>query len=209
MPVLTRRQREMLRLLAEGFDNRKIAREMNLSIKTVENHLTGLYRAIGVVSRLEAHHYVVHHPEVLATAGQPLPTVKHDTRQSSYLTVLLVDDNARYRIQLGKMISKTCPASSFYHAEDGAEAMRLAGQVHPQLAFIDVVLPEEDGIQCARRVRAVSPSTRLIMISAYPDREFRRLGLSAGAVAFLDKKDIDVATVRQVVEDALGYSISG
>ena len=82
--------------------------------------------------------------------------------------------------------------------------MRLAGQVRPHLAVVDVVLPEEDGIQCARRIKTISPATRLILISAYPDREFRRLGLSAGAVAFLDKKDIDGATVRQVIEDALG-----
>ena len=43
----------------------------------------------------------------------------------------------------------------------------------------------------------------MVLISAYPDREFRRLGLAAGAVAFLDKKDLDAAAVRQVVEDAL------
>jgi CheY-like chemotaxis protein len=48
-----------------------------------------------------------------------------------------------------------------------------------------------------------SPLTRMILISAYPDREFRRQALSAGAIAFLDKKDLDTASVRQVVEDAL------
>jgi hypothetical protein len=48
-----------------------------------------------------------------------------------------------------------------------------------------------------------------VLISAYPDREFRRLGMGVGAVAFLDKKDIDVAVVRQVVEDALGQRSSG
>jgi DNA-binding NarL/FixJ family response regulator len=72
------------------------------------------------------------------------------------------------------------------------------------LALVDVVLRDEDGIQCARRIRAASPSTRLVLISAYPDREFRRLGLSAGAVALLDKKDLDAATVRQLVDDARG-----
>ena len=120
------------------------------------------------------------------------------------LAVLLVDDNPRYRAQLGKQLTKTWPNSSLYEAEDGSDAIRLAGLVRPRLAFIDVVLREEDGIQCARRIKAVSPQTRLILISAYPDREFRRLALSAGAVAFLDKKDLDAATVRQVVADALG-----
>lgn len=44
-------------------------------------------------------------------------------------------------------------------------------------------------------------STPVIMISAYPDREFHRLSIEAGAVAFLDKKDLDARTLRQVVED--------
>jgi hypothetical protein len=43
-----------------------------------------------------------------------------------------------------------------------------------------------------------------VLISAYPDREFHRLGLEAGAIAFLDKKDLDVAAVQQIIEDVLG-----
>jgi len=109
----------------------------------------------------------------------------------------------RYRQQLSRLIGRTYPATLLYEAEDIAEAVRLTEQVRPQLALIDVVLTEEDGIQCARRLKAISPTTRVVLISAYPDREFRRLGLAAGAVAFLDKKDLDAAAVRQVVEDAL------
>jgi len=47
------------------------------------------------------------------------------------------------------------------------------------------------------------PATRMVVISAYPDREFRRQALSTGAIAFLDKRDIDVSSMRQVIEDAL------
>jgi DNA-binding NarL/FixJ family response regulator len=202
VPALTRRQREMLRLLTQGFDNRRIALAMDLSIKTVENHLTSLYRALGVESRLAATHYASQHPEVLAIAAaeadRPQPA------RADALIVLLVDDNPRYRQQLARLIGKTYPGAMLYEADDVAEALRLAKQVRPHLGFVDVVLPEEDGIQCVRRLKAVLPATRLILISAYPDREFRRLGLSAGAVAFLDKKDLDAATVRQVVDDALG-----
>lgn len=199
---LTRRQRELLYLLTQGYNNQKIAKVMDLSIKTVENHLTSLYRAIGVESRLEANNYASRHPEDLMVPEHEKAQNRLDAH-AEMMAVLLVDDNARYRAQLGKLVGRICPTSSMVEAEDGAEAVRLAGQVKPRLAFIDVVLRDEDGIQCARRVKAVSPSTRIILISAYPDREFRRIGLNAGAVAFLDKKDIDAATVRQLVNDAL------
>ncbi len=200
---LTRRQRELLYMLTQGFNNQKIALEMELSIKTVENHLTALYRAISVESRLEANRFASLHPELLSPLEQgnsPSPA----PRTPETINVLVVDDNRRYRAQLSKLIGRTCPNSSIYEAEDIADAIRLGQEMLPRLAFVDVVLREEDGIQCARRLKVVSPATRIILISAYPDREFRRMGLSAGAIAFLDKKDIDAATVRQVVDDALG-----
>lgn len=201
-PLLTRRQRELLHLLTQGLDNRKIAQAVGLSVKTVENHLTGLYRALGVDSRLEALNYAMRHPEVLAAAGYE--AAEPDARPEATLTVLLVDDNLRYRQQLGRLIGKTYPTALLYEAEDVPEALRLAERVKPQLALIDVVLTDEDGIQCARRLKALSPETRVVLISAYPDREFRRLGLAAGAVAFLDKKDLDAAAVRHVIEDTMG-----
>lgn len=201
-PWLTRRQRELLRLLAQGSDNRNIALTLDLSVKTVENHLTALYRVLGVDSRLKALNYALHHPELLATSGQEMaetepPQIEQD------LTVLVVDDNTRYRQQLSRLIGKISPSSLIYEAENIAEALNLAEQIQPQLALIDVVLEDEDGILCARRLRNVSPLTRMVIISAYPDREFRRQALAAGAIAFLDKKDLDTATVRQVIEDTL------
>ncbi|HSO26621.1 MAG TPA: DNA-binding response regulator, partial [Anaerolineales bacterium] len=62
----------------------------------------------------------------------------------------------------------------------------------------------EDGITCTRRIKTVRPQSRIILMSAYPDREFRRQGLESGAIAFLDKKDLDLRALRQVVEDLLG-----
>ena len=47
------------------------------------------------------------------------------------------------------------------------------------------------------------PDARIVLMSAYPDREFHRLGLEAGAMAFLDKKDLDASTLHQMIEDSL------
>ncbi len=204
LPQLTRRQRELLRLLAQGHDNRKIAQATGLSVKTVENHLTRLYRSLGVYSRSEALSYLMRHPEALAAAAQDVDEKIVEADAGKSLSVLLVDDNPRYRQQLSRMIGKTYAPALLYEADDVSEAVRLAESVKPSLALIDVVLTDEDGIYCTRRVKAVSPATRVVLISAYPDREFHRLGLSAGAVAFLDKKDLDAAAVRQVIDDALG-----
>jgi DNA-binding NarL/FixJ family response regulator len=204
-PSLTTRQRDLLHLLQQGLDNQTIAQRLGLSVKTVENHLTRLYRLLNVQSRLEAANYAMNHPEALALSGQAaaLDPASPETIQDELITVLLVDDNARYRRQLRRMIGKICPRATIYEAENIGEAIHLAERVTPQLALIDVILGDEDGIRCTRRIRTLSPRSRVILVSAYPDKEFHRLGLEAGAVAFLDKKDLETATLQQIVDDVI------
>jgi DNA-binding NarL/FixJ family response regulator len=203
-PRLTERQLELLQLLCRGLDNQAIAQEMSLSIKTIENHLTRLYRQLNVQSRLQAMQYANEHPDLLGIQGQCAAENSFNLRatQVGDIVVLVVDDSQRYRQQLQRMIGKVCPEAIIFEAEDIQSAVHLSQMVKPQLVLIDVVLREgEDGIRCTRRVKAVVPRARVVLISAYPDREFHRRGLEAGAVAFLDKKDLDVPTLRQVMRD--------
>ena len=102
-PKLTSRQIEILRLLREGLGNNNIALEMNLSVKTIENHLTRVYKLLGVRSRLEACNYVNYHPEILGIKGH---CVFHQQRKggSHNVAILLVDDNRRYLHQLDNQI---------------------------------------------------------------------------------------------------------
>ncbi len=199
--ALTARQQEILRLLLEGLDNQSLARETGLSVKTIENHLTRIYRVLNVQSRLEAVHYVTAHPEVLtaSTAAGPLA----DLLPHTTFSVLLVDDNARYRGQLKRMISRLYPQASVCEAGATQEALRLVEQSTPHLALVDVILGDEDGIRCARRLKAARPQLRVVLITAYPDREFRRLASEAGAAAFLDKKDLDAPSLRHMIDDVV------
>ncbi len=203
-PRLTVRQRDILRLLQEGLDNQAIALELNLSIKTVENHLTRLYKLLGVSSRLEAANYANRHMEILGISGEQAAQSQFGRVAPRHeVAILLVDDNFHYLQQLQRVLGRLCPKASLYTANSTMTAVRVAQRVHPNIAFIDVILGEEDGIRCARRVKAISRDTRIIMISAYPDREFRRLSIEAGAIAFLDKKDLDSRALKQVLDDAL------
>jgi len=203
LPTLTNRQRDLLGLLKQGLDNQSIARETGLSVKTVENHLTRLYRQLDVQSRLEAVNYATRYPQILGIPGQDAAQSVGTAGAGSqnHAAILVVDDNARYRKQLQRMLGRLCPGATLYEAENIQEAVQLSKGVDIQLALIDVVLGEENGITCARRIKAVRPQSRLVLISAYPDREFHRLGLQSGAVAFLDKKDLDMATLRHVIDD--------
>ncbi|MCD4672009.1 MAG: response regulator [Anaerolineaceae bacterium] len=205
IPNLTSRQRTLLQYLQQGFDNQSIAQETGLSIKTIENHLTRLYRQLGVQSRLEAANYAMRHPQILGSPVQKaaLTSLHKMTSSPNKMSILVVDDNARYRKQLHRMLGKLCPSSNIYEAEDIKTAVLVAEQIDLQLALVDVVLGDVDGISCVRRIKKIRPQTRVILISAYPDREFHRQGLQSGAVAFLDKKDLGLSTLRQVLDDVI------
>lgn len=204
-PELTDRQKDVLHLLKKGLDNRNIALELDLSIKTIENHLTSLYRKLNVSSRLEAVNYLTQHPGILDTPRPRIsltektiiPPKPHD------IAILLIDDNQHYLDQLHRAIQKIAPEAGIYQAKNIKAALDLADHIQPQLALVDVVLSHEDGISCARQIKKTSNKTRVVMISAYPDREFHRLSIEAGAVAFLDKKDMDSRTLQNLVEDLI------
>jgi DNA-binding NarL/FixJ family response regulator len=202
---LTSRQRELLSLLRDGKDNQSIAQAMGLSIKTVENHLTRLYRQLNVQSRLEAVNYLMQQPTLLGLSGHQAASTTSSIQSTKFndVSIMVIDDNSRYRGNLLRMIGKVCPRATIYEAENIENAVQMAGRVTPQLVLIDVVLGEEDGLRCARRVKAISPHSRIVLISAYPDREFHRLGLESGAVAFLDKKDLDLPALKQLIEDVI------
>ncbi len=199
---LTSRQRDILRLLANGLDNRTIARELNLSIKTIENHLTRIYKDLDVHSRLEALNFLMQNPQVLAISGTNVAdSTLPERHPSNNGTILVVDDNARYRQQLMRMIGSISPASLLYEAENIEQATLFAQRIKPRFALVDVVLGDESGIQCLQRIRNVSSQTRVVLISAYPDSEFHRRGLEAGAMAFVDKKNLDTKALRQILRD--------
>jgi DNA-binding NarL/FixJ family response regulator len=204
LPHLSARQLDILNLLAQGLDNRIIAGKLGISVKTVETHLTRLYRQLNVQSRLEAANYAHAHPEISNRVVEAIPE-HHFTRvEAQQMSILVVDDNQRYREQLRRMVGRIYPQAILYEAENSDDALHLVRRAAPQLAFVDVVLGDESGIRCTRLIKGLARQVRVILMSAYPDREFHRMGLETGANAFLDKKDLDAATLYQIITDTIG-----
>jgi DNA-binding NarL/FixJ family response regulator len=192
--------------LSRGLSNKDIAEELSLSIKTIENHLTHLYQQINVNNRLEAVKYLHDHPQILGQHGQTLPTPvpKPLNLTASERSIVVVDDNPRFRKQLVYIIGRNFPMLTIYEAAEWEELQPIVQQVQPALIFMDVVLGKEDGIRLTRRIKQENCPAKVVLITAYPDREFHRLGISAGAIALIDKKDLDSATIKQIIADVIG-----
>jgi len=209
---LTRRQKDILSQLQQAFDNQTIARNSGLSVKTVENHLTRIYRQLGVQSRLEAVNYLRKNPHLLdghnnsQRVSQPVSNrqetmVPQEQKKDAQQIVLVVDDNNRYRKMLRQTLEKLLPNGQVFEAGNTADAVKLAKVYRPKLALIDVVLGNESGISCTQALTKLTLPPRIVLITAYPDQEFRQFGRNAGAAALLDKKDLNIDVLRQIVAD--------
>jgi DNA-binding NarL/FixJ family response regulator len=203
VPDLTARQREILNLLKKGWNNQKIAYELSLSIKTIENHLTRIYRALNVGSRLEAVNFINQNPEIMQSAENAPPLTAAGIPLANPARILLVDDNPRFRYQLRRIIGNLFAHIVIREAETVEAALQAVREDSFKLVFVDVILGDQNGITCVRKIKNIAPAARVILISAYPDKEFHRQGLNAGAAAFIDKKMLDSATIKQIIGDVL------
>lgn len=116
------------------------------------------------------------------------------------IRVLLVEDNEVFREGLELVLGLESEIEIIGMAEDGVEAVDVAGTLRPDVALIDYRLPLQDGVATTAAVRTASPETAVIGLTASDDpREHRALS-DAGAVDCLSKDDDlteIVATIRR------------
>ena len=102
-------------------------------------------------------------------------------------TILIVDDDANACEMLESLLWKEDYALDF--ALNGAEALTKAAALTPDLILLDVMMPDMDGIEVCRRLRAtaVLAEVPVIMVTALDDKDSRLQGIEAGADEFVAK----------------------
>jgi CheY-like chemotaxis protein len=115
------------------------------------------------------------------------PSETHVSTGAQPICVLIVEDDTDSREMLGELIASL--GHRALQAADAIEALRHAGESRPDMALIDLSLPEVDGCEVARRLRAGSggQSIRLIALTGYSDGATRETAQAAGFDDFLVK----------------------
>lgn len=105
------------------------------------------------------------------------------------LTVLLADDHVLFRQGLALLVREQGDWEIVGEAGNGAEAVALAEARRPRIAVLDVEMPGMNGIEAARRIRRVSPGTRIVALSMYGDTHYQARMFEAGASAYVLKNE--------------------
>jgi len=100
--------------------------------------------------------------------------------------VMVVDDSKVSRAMLERTLAKT-NFEVVAMARDAAEAVKMYEEYNPAVVTMDMNLPDADGIECSRRIHALDPEAKIVMISAMKDASLVARGREVGISAFLQK----------------------
>jgi len=106
-----------------------------------------------------------------------------------FVSVLLVDDYAPWRDLYSTELQKRTDLRIVAQASDGLEAVQRAEELQPDLVLLDVGLPTLNGIEAARRIREVSPMSRILFASENRSVAIAKEALRTGALGYLSKMD--------------------
>ena len=117
------------------------------------------------------------------------------------IRVLIVDDHAVVREGLRTFLELQDGIEVAGEAGDGAQAIKLASELEPDVILMDLVMPGVDGVTAMRAVRKRSPRSRVIVLTSFLDDERLMPAIEAGADGYL-LKDVEPSELARAIRTA-------
>lgn len=121
-------------------------------------------------------------------------------RECVPLKVMLVEDDEGFRRSLAGLLASRFPSIVITEAANGTEAMEKIESFLPHLIFMDIKLPDQNGLEITRRVKALHPEIRVIMLTSYDFPEYREAARASGAYDFVSKGTATAEEIQDLVE---------
>ncbi len=104
------------------------------------------------------------------------------------IKVLLADDHSIVRAGLRRLVEESGDMTVVAEAADGREAIRLVRQLHPDVAVIDLSMPEIDGLEVINRLRPEFPDLPIIVLTMHAENQYVVRAIEAGAMGYITKQ---------------------
>jgi len=105
--------------------------------------------------------------------------------QAKNLSILYVEDNVGSRLQMEKFLAKFFPV--IYLAKDGEDGIELYTHHQTDIVITDIKMPGIDGLDMAKRIKDINPKVRIIVTSAFDDKEKLYKAIETGAFRYTKK----------------------
>jgi DNA-binding NarL/FixJ family response regulator len=110
--------------------------------------------------------------------------------------VLVVDDHAFIRRGVQAILQTVPEWEMCGEADNGKDAVRLAGELKPEVIVMDVSMPGLNGIEATRSICRNNPWTKVVLLTLHESDELLRNGFQAGARGYLMKSDAEEELVK-------------
>lgn len=125
------------------------------------------------------------------------------SREPAVFQALLADDNALFRNFLRNVLIRHFPFMVIAEASNGGRAVALDAELHPQLIFMDIKLPDCNGLDLTRQIKSSNPEVLIYLVTPYDIPEYRVAAIECGADHVIVKGESNEAAIVAMVEATL------
>ncbi|MGE7991716.1 response regulator [Pseudomonas sp. NPDC089554] len=125
---------------------------------------------------------------------------------TSPIRIALVDDHVLVRDGVKSLLSALPNFQVVGQAESGAQALELVACTELDILLLDIGLPDINGLELTRKLRALYPGIKILMLSMYDNQEYVRTSINAGALGYVLKNAPSTELVAAIEAIAAGGS---
>lgn len=119
------------------------------------------------------------------------------------IRILVVDDHAVVRRGIVQILAETPDMRCTCEATTGREALLVARDRDLDLVVLDIQLPDDNGLDILKRLRAINPALPVLILSMYPEHQYASRAFNAGATGYLTKDSVPdelILAIRSVAQ---------
>jgi DNA-binding NarL/FixJ family response regulator len=126
------------------------------------------------------------------------------TRGTKKLHILVADDHELVRRGIRELLRARRGWTVVGEAMNGREAVEKANKLKPDVAIVDISMPDLDGLQATRQIREATPSIQVVVLTMHESDQMVRRVLDAGALGYVLKSDLATHLVKAVKNVSAG-----
>ena len=119
------------------------------------------------------------------------------------VTTLIVEDNPSFRVSLKEILAARCPQMAVNEVGSSEEALERMESLRPDLMFVDIRLPGQNGLELTRQVRKDDTEVVIVILTNHDLPEFREAAYQYGVNYFFSKSTSTIEEIVTAVEAIL------
>lgn len=117
---------------------------------------------------------------------------------NDHIRILIADDHGVLRAGLRALLDAEPDLQVAGEATDGAETLRLAGELRPDVVLLDVSMPGPGGVEVTRQLGETWPGARVLILTVHEDEQLLQKAIQAGALGYITKRAIKSELINAI-----------